>query len=93
MIDSELKPGSLTYAECRVAGTSEREILVYTHTCHPALANDNASGIAVAAVLAEEACKSRPNLSYRFVFGPGTIGSMLALPQRGARCRTCAAGW
>ena len=49
-----LAPGSLTYAECRVAGTSEREVIVYTHTCHPSLANDNPSGIAVAAVLAEE---------------------------------------
>ena len=29
-------------------------MLVYTHTCHPALANDNAIGMAVAAVLAGE---------------------------------------
>jgi aminopeptidase-like protein len=85
MIDSDLKPGSLTYAECLVQGASDREILVYTHTCHPALANDNASGIAVAAVLAGEALKSRPNLSYRFVFAPGTIGSIAWLARNEAR--------
>lgn len=85
VIDSDLKPGSLTYAECLVPGASEREILVYTHTCHPALANDNATGIAVAAVLAEEALKSSPNLSYRFIFAPGTIGSIAWLARNEAR--------
>jgi aminopeptidase-like protein len=76
VIDSRLQPGSLTYAECLVRGASDREILVFTHTCHPALANDNASGIAVAALLAREALKTCPNLSYRFIFAPGTIGSI-----------------
>ena len=81
VIDSTLAPGSLTYAECCIPGTSEREVLVYTHTCHPALANDNAIGMAVAAVLAGEALKSRSKLSYRFVFGPGTIGSIAWLAR------------
>ncbi len=85
VIDADLKPGSLTYAECLVRGESDREILVYTHTCHPALANDNASGIAVAAMLAEEALKSRPNLSYRFIFAPGTIGSIAWLARNESR--------
>jgi aminopeptidase-like protein len=85
VIDAELKPGHLTYAECLVRGAVEQEILVYTHTCHPALANDNASGMAVATVLAEEALKSRPNLSYRFIFGPGTIGSITWLARNEMR--------
>ena len=84
VIDSTLAPGSLTYAECYVPGASAQEILVYTHTCHPALANDNAIGMAVAAVLAGEVRKSRPNLSYRFVFGPGTIGSIAWLARNEA---------
>ena len=58
-----LKPGHLTYAECLVQGATDQEVLVYTHTCHPSLANDNASGMAVAAVLAEEALKSRGRIS------------------------------
>ena len=85
VIDAELKPGHLTYAECLIRGAVEQEILVYTHTCHPALANDNASGMAVATVLAEEALKSRPNLSYRFIFGPGTIGSITWLARNESR--------
>lgn len=80
VIDSTLAPGSLTLAECVVPGRSAQEVLVYTHTCHPALANDNAIGIAVAAVLARaalrQAADNRPNPTFRFVFGPGTIGSI-----------------
>jgi aminopeptidase-like protein len=92
VIDSELAPGSLTYAECQVRGETDREVLVYTHTCHPALANDNACGIAVAAVLAEEASKSSPNLSYRFIFGPGTIGSITWLARNETRLDRVRAG-
>ena len=75
-VDTSLERGSLSYAEAFVAGDSEREVLLYTHTCHPALANDNLTGMAVAAILARELAATRPRLSYRFVFGPGTIGSL-----------------
>jgi aminopeptidase-like protein len=92
VIDSTLKPGSLTYAECLVRGAAAQEVLVYTHTCHPALANDNAIGMAVAAVLAGEIVKSRPNLSYRFVFGPGTIGSIAWLARNEAQLARVRAG-
>jgi len=69
VIDSTLAPGSLTYA------------IVYTHTCHPSLANDNLTGIAAAAVLARELLKERPRLTWRFIFGPGTIGSLAWLSR------------
>jgi aminopeptidase-like protein len=75
-VDTTLAPGSLTYAEVLVPGRSSREVLVYTHTCHPSLANDNLSGMTVAALLARELSKHSLNLSWRFVFGPGTIGSL-----------------
>jgi len=81
VIDSELRAGSLTYAEAYVASLSESEFLIHTHVCHPSLCNDNASGIAVVAVLAAELAKQRPQLSYRFVFAPGTIGSITWLAR------------
>ena len=52
-IDADRAPGNLTYAECLVPGELEDEILLYTHSCHPSLCNDNLSGIAVAAALGE----------------------------------------
>lgn len=86
VIESELAPGSLTLAECVVPGRSSREVLLYTHTCHPALANDNAIGIAVAAVMAAAMRRldvnNQANLTFRWVFGPGTIGSIAWLAQQ-----------
>ncbi|MCC7059284.1 MAG: DUF4910 domain-containing protein, partial [Burkholderiaceae bacterium] len=85
VIDSELAPGHLTYAECVVPGSTAGEAIVYTHTCHPSLANDNLSGIAVAACLAREMIGTLPRLTWRFVFGPGTIGSLAWLSRNESR--------
>jgi aminopeptidase-like protein len=85
VIDSDLAPGHLSYAECVVPGSGPGEAIVYTHTCHPSLANDNLTGIVVAAVLARELGRNTPRLSWRFVFGPGTIGSLTWLSRNEAR--------
>jgi aminopeptidase-like protein len=92
VIDSTLAPGSLTYAECVVPGTTDGEALVYTHTCHPSLANDNLTGIVVAAILAREMRKERPRLTWRFIFGPGTIGSLAWLTRNEKRLERVRAG-
>jgi len=81
VIDSTLGPGSLTYAECTIPGHTQGEAIVYTHTCHPSLANDNLTGIAVAAVLARAMRDEKPRLTWRFIFGPGTIGSLTWLSR------------
>ncbi len=85
-IDSTLAPGSLTYGELRLPGDSEREVLVSCHICHPSLANDNLSGLAVCLFLARELAKVRRRYGYRFLFIPGTIGSItwLALHREAA---------
>ena len=68
----------------RRPGTSSGEAIVYTHTCHPSLANDNLTGIAAAAVLARELRQQAPRLTWRFIFGPGTIGSLTWLSRNEA---------
>jgi aminopeptidase-like protein len=75
-IDSTLEDGSLTYGECFLKGETEREVLISCHVCHPSLCNDNLSGLAVCTFLAEELAKGPRRLSYRFLFIPGTIGSI-----------------
>lgn len=75
-VDSTLEPGSLSYAEASAPGTGTREIVIYTHTCHPSLANDNLTGLALGALLARELQGRRGRHTYRIVFGPGTIGSL-----------------
>jgi len=80
-IDSSLAPGHLTLAELYVPGAVEEEVLIYTHTCHPSLCNDNLSALIVTTLLAERWSKTTHRFSYRFVFGPATIGSLTWLSR------------
>jgi aminopeptidase-like protein len=75
-IDSSLEPGYLTYGEYFVPGRSADEVLLSCHICHPSLCNDNLSGIALAVQLAQWIALERRKYSYRFLFIPGTIGSI-----------------
>jgi aminopeptidase-like protein len=76
IIDSSLEDGHLTYGEYYLRGETDAEVLISTHICHPSLANDNLSGVAVAAFLAKHLTKLSLKYSYRFLFIPGTIGSI-----------------
>ena len=81
MIDATLQPGSLTYGESYLPGETSDEILISCHTCHPSLCNDNLSGIAVAVMLAQAIAQHQRRYSYRFLFIPGTIGSITWLAR------------
>ena len=84
-IDATLADGALTYGECFLPGESDREVLVSCHVCHPALANDNLSGLALATVLAERLATAPRRFGYRFLFVPGTIGAIAWLARSEGR--------
>jgi aminopeptidase-like protein len=86
-VRSSLAPGSLTYGELVVPGATRTEVLFFTHICHPSLANDNTSGMAVATALAEWIAREPRRFTYRFVFAPGTIGSLAWLKANEVRLR------
>ncbi len=75
-IDASLADGYLNWGECFIAGESRDEVLISCHICHPSLCNDNLSGIALATELARRLLERKPRYSYRFLFIPGTIGSI-----------------
>jgi aminopeptidase-like protein len=75
-IESSLEPGSLSYGEYYLSGECSDEVLISCHICHPSLANDNLSGIALAATLAKYLKRVSLRYSYRFLFIPSTIGSI-----------------
>jgi len=81
VIDSTLEDGALSYGECFLPGRRTEEILLTTHVCHPSLANDNLSGIAVLAEFAELLGRWPHEYSYRLLFLPGTIGSITWLAR------------
>jgi aminopeptidase-like protein len=84
-VKSSLAPGSLTYGELVIAGRTRDEVLFFTHVCHPSLANDNTSGMVVTTALAEWIAREPRRLTYRFVFAPGTIGSLTWLKRNESR--------
>ncbi|BAY48708.1 hypothetical protein SAMD00079811_63340 [Scytonema sp. HK-05] len=75
-IDSSLEDGHLTYGEYYLKGEKPDEVLISCHACHPSLCNDNLSGIAIATFLAKYLSQINLSYSYRFIFIPGTIGSI-----------------
>jgi aminopeptidase-like protein len=75
-VDSNLAAGSLTYGELLLPGLCPDEVLISCHVCHPSLANDNLSGIAVATFLASQLAQRNRRYSYRFIFIPATIGAI-----------------
>lgn len=83
-IDSTLEDGHLTYGEYVHEGATQDEVLLTTHVCHPSLANDNLSGIAVLSYLAALLSRRPTRYTYRFLWIPGTIGSIAWLAQNQA---------
>ena len=85
VIDATLEDGSLTYGEVRLDGSSPSTVLLTTTVCHPALANDNLSGIVVLAALARA-------LAGRLVASHATASSGARAPSgRSAGSTTTAA--
>jgi aminopeptidase-like protein len=81
-IDSTLEPGSLTYGELVVPGTSNEEFLISAHVCHPSLGDDNLSGLAVSIHLAAALLAGpTPRHTFRFLYAPGTIGAITWLAR------------
>lgn len=76
--------GSLTLSEAILPGETSREILFTSYTCHPSMAINELSGPLVTAFLYRRIA-SWPSwkYTYRFVFGPESIGALCYLAMRG----------
>lgn len=76
------KNGSITYGELVINGSNEDEVLISTYICHPSMANDNLSGVAVATEITKY-IYSLPErkYTYRIIFIPETIGALIYLKE------------
>ena len=99
LIDSSFNSnGNLNWLECTKKGRIEDEILISTYCCHPSLANDNLSGVVLAAFLFEYLSKLDTKFTYRLVVLPETIGAISFLSQAntknivGGMVLSCVAG-
>lgn len=81
-VDSTLQPGKLTYGELILPGASSDEILLSTYICHPSMGNNETSGPVVASATAEFLLSlPKHRYTYRFLFLPETIGSIVYLSR------------
>jgi aminopeptidase-like protein/aminoglycoside N3'-acetyltransferase len=83
VIKSDFSYGTLKVGEVVVAGTSPKTFVLCAHLCHPAMVNDDLSGVVVGLKVMQELLK-RPNLhyTYRFLILPETIGSVAYLSHQ-----------
>lgn len=84
VINSSLKNGSLTYGEVFLPATTRetsQEVFLSTYICHPSLANNEISGPVVTTFLIDKLKKMKRNYSYRIIFIPETIGSIVYLSK------------
>jgi aminopeptidase-like protein len=80
VIDSEFSFGSLKVGECIVRGASDQTFVLCAHLCHPAMVNDDLSGVVVGIQVMQELLKrSGLRYTYRFIILPETIGSVAYL--------------
>jgi aminopeptidase-like protein len=89
VIDSTLNDGALTYGQCILKGSSDKEILFSSYLCHPSMANNELSGPLALAFLYQELSKiENRHYTYRFVLAPETIGIVAFLAQHGQNIKS-----
>lgn len=81
-IDTVFEPGTLKVGEIVIPGEVDESFMIVTHLCHPAMINDDLTGVAVALETARALqAGQQPHYTYRFLILPETIGSVAYLSR------------
>jgi aminopeptidase-like protein len=84
VIRTSFEPGRLKVGEVVIPGESDETFMLVAHLCHPAMVNDDLTGVVVAlevarALLELSQSRDRPFYTYRLLILPETIGSVAYL--------------
>jgi aminopeptidase-like protein/aminoglycoside N3'-acetyltransferase len=84
VIRSEFSYGTLKVGEVILPGRSSETFVLCAHLCHPAMVNDDLSGVVVGVKVIQELLKRQDlRYTYRFLVLPETIGSVAYLSHHG----------
>jgi aminopeptidase-like protein len=81
LIKSTFSHGSMKIGEYTNPGKSNDVVVLVAHLDHPAMVNDDLTGVAVLIEIAKELKKQDNNYTYKILLLPETIGSIAYLSQ------------
>jgi aminopeptidase-like protein len=85
VIRASFEPGTLKVGEVIIPGESAETFVLAAHLCHPAMANDDLSGVVVGLEVARALlARPKPYYTYRLLILPETIGSVAYLSHNEA---------
>lgn len=80
VIKTVFEPGALKVGEVVIPGESKQTFVFAAHLCHPAMVNDDLTGVVVSLEAARRLLAGvKPYFTYRFLILPETIGSVAYL--------------
>lgn len=95
-IKTVLKNGYMPIGYDRLEGTSGKEYVISTYSCHPSMANDNVSGMILWAYLKRYLENTNHRHTYHFLIGPETLAALWFIQEvgrvDGGFVITCVAG-
>jgi len=80
VIKTSFEPGTLKVGEITIPGESAQTFMLVSHLCHPAMVNDDLTGVVVGLDVARTLLSGpKPYYTYRLLILPETIGSVAYL--------------
>ena len=80
VIRSSFEPGTLKVGEITIPGESPESFVMVAHLCHPAMVNDDLTGVVVGLEVARTLLAGpKPHYTYKLLILPETIGSVAYL--------------
>jgi aminopeptidase-like protein len=80
VIRTSFDEGTLKVGEVVVPGESDENFMLAAHLCHPAMVNDDLTGVVVGLDIVRKLLEgAKPRYTYRFLILPETIGSVAYL--------------
>lgn len=89
VIEADFHNEGVSYGECFIPGTTDKEILISSYVCHPGMANNETSGMVVICDLINYFNAQEAPLPFglRFLIWPETFGAIAFLHERYAEIK------